>query len=79
MEWKGILQMLKDSWFLYPNTRCSCVFTCQNMNRLTLWDNLHGLSEVCYRDVHGAVLINVPEEVPQAQFALIQIVLHTTR
>ena len=42
------------------------------------YDNLHCLPEVRHRDSHGAVLIDVSEEVPQTQLALIQIVLHST-
>lgn len=36
---------------------------------------LYCLPEVCYRDMHGAVFVNIPKEIPQAELTLIQIIL----
>lgn len=40
-----------------------------------LFRNLNGLPEVSHRDSHGAIFVNVPKEIPQAQLALIKVIL----
>lgn len=40
-----------------------------------LFGNLHRPPEVSDGDSHGTILVNVPKEIPQAQLALIQIIL----
>lgn len=42
---------------------------------ISLFVNLNRSPEVSDRDSHGAVFVNIPKEIPQAQFTAIKIIL----
>lgn len=50
-------------------------FSTEGLIAINMSENLHCPPEVSNWHSHGAVFVNVPKEIPEPQFVLVQIIL----